>query len=362
MTSYAVNSVVKKGNIQPINSIFGMGMGGSGKKVNIVIRPSAFSSKRLTKPDDLRSICSSESLQGRAKIDEAIVASAAALLPSETSQGMEIEGEADDDDEFVDAVEENIFERMIQLSNKIEIGPNRFYVKIHVKYLLHGIDTSIIKYNMENRLVSEERLKHFRDFDIYQSDPIILGKNLSGSTYDIIDGQHRVEILRGDIDKYANEMIMMDIRLYHDEKAYYKILDIVNDRFNFDHSMLKRFKCAEIKDLLVEYCRKRKCVTFGERRPYLNQERFQQELVKTALFNKVETKGADVFAKLLEVNQFLSTAMVGISEKALSATMKASFDKTGLYLALDKSYASIQLLDVPKEKFAEAWKSLRKTW
>ena len=348
MASYAVNSVVKKGNIQPINSIFGMGMGGgSGKKVNIVIRPSAFSSKRLTKPNEA-----------------SIVASAAALSSSsDTSQGMEIEGEGDDDDdEFVDAVEENIFERMIQLSNKIEVGPNRFYVKIHVKYLLHGIDTSIIKYNMENRLVSEERLKHFRDFDIYQSDPIILGKNLSGSTYDIIDGQHRVEILRGDIDKYANEMIMMDIRLYHDEKAYYKILDIVNDRFNFDHSMLKRFKCAEIKDLLVEYCRKRKCVTFGERRPYLNQERFQQELVKTALFNKVETKGADVFAKLLEVNQFLSTAMVGISEKALSATMKASFDKTGLYLALDKSYASIQLLDVPKEKFAEAWKSLRKTW
>lgn len=380
MASYAESTEIKKsgGMMKSIKTFFGAG---SGKKVNLTIKPASQVAKEvadsLQPSADLQSPSALSGQDGHPKkveVEEMAEENGSQGSPMPTSSDEEEMSEKENDEDeneyeegedesdFKDAEEGCLFDRMIVLSNKFEITQKRFLVKILVKYLLDVIAKEGITYNIENRLISEERLKHFKNFDVSHSDPIILGRQITTSTYDIIDGQHRIEFLKRNFDKYANEMILIDIRLYEEEKEYYRILDVINDRFNFDHSQLRRFKYMECKDLLIAYVRKRKCVAFGERRPYLQEEKFQQALFKTAIFNKVETKGTDVFAKMLEVNHFLSTAIVGIDEKTISAKMKMSFDKMGLYLALDKSYASIQLLDVSKEKFAETWKSLRKTW
>ncbi len=349
----------KNDMLKSIKNFFASGSeSGGAKKVNLTInpiaKPSAESTPMEIEKEEEEPIVNLGSPSSSRLIAKVVV--------DDGTEEEQVDDDNDDEDAFEDAEQGSLFERMIDLSNKMEMGPNRFYVQIHVKYLLNGIDAGVIKYNIENRLISEERLKRLHSFDVAQSDPIILGKLRGGETYDIIDGQHRIEVLRGNLEKFGNEQIMLDIRLYKEENDFYKILEIVNNRFNFDRTNLRRFKYMVVKENLEKFSRAHKSHPFGERRPYIREDLFQQVLFKTAIFNKAETKGEEIFAKLLEVNRFLSTAMVKVDERNLSSKMKLNFDKCGLYIGLDKSLAGLRLLDVPKEKFEEKWASFHKSW
>ncbi len=213
--------------------------------------------------------------------------------------------------------------------------------------------------------MNEERLQHFLHFDIAQSDPIILGKYYSEENecyeYDIIDGQHRIEFFKQNEDKYCNEEVIVDIRTYESKEDYYKILDIINNRVNFDHTQLRKFKYLETKSLLEAYfMRKSKKTIYGQIRPYLQEERFQQKLFQTRFFNHIEHKGDDIFKKLMSINHFLSKKIV--EEAKLKSSIKEKCDKLGFYLAVDKEYLAIELLDIGEEEYEFFWNAQKRKY
>ncbi len=275
------------------------------------------------------------------------------------------EVEEEVEEEEVEEEETNIFESHIHHASKVLLSDFRYLVKVRVKYLLYGIEKNILLYNNDNRLVSEERLHHFRNFDILQSDPIILGKyydeECASYVYDIIDGQHRIEIMKSMKDKYMDDEILVDIRVYEKKEDYYKILDIVNNRLNFDHTQLRRFKYLELKSLVEGYfMKKSKKSIFGHQRPYVMEERFQQKIFQTKYFNKIETKGDDLFKKLMQINHFLSKQIV--YEEKIKSSMKEKFDKLGFYIGVDKEYVGIDLFDLQEDQYESFWNSIKKKY
>ena len=92
----------KNDMLKSIKSFFGSGSGNSGKKVNLTINPvvklEGSTAMEIEKEEEL------------------------IVVDDDVSEQIE----ADDDDVFEDAEQGSLFERMIDLSNKMEMGPNRF--------------------------------------------------------------------------------------------------------------------------------------------------------------------------------------------------------------------------------------------
>ena len=81
-------------------------------------------------------------------------------------------------------------------SKQIYDNGNRIIYKCLIKYLVEAIENNEILFNENNRMVDKERLEKFKDFESSKCDPIILGLRLDkNSTFDIIDGQHRIIFL-----------------------------------------------------------------------------------------------------------------------------------------------------------------------
>ncbi len=277
----------------------------------------------------------------------------------------EEEEEEEEEDGEEDGEEDDIsgFEQYMDHVEKFQIHECRYFAKVRVKYILYGIHTHAILYNDDNRLINEERLNHFSKFDITQSDPIILGKYYDEESeqyvYDIIDGQHRLEVLKSREDEYCNEEVILDIRIYKSRDDYYHILDIVNNRMNFDHTQLRKFKYLEAKSLLDGYfMRKCKKSIWGQRRPYVMEDRLSQKLFQTKYFNKIEHKGSDIFRKMMSINHFLSKQIV-YEEKIKN---KESYDKLGFYIGVDKEYIGVEMMDVEEADFETFWKSKKKKY
>ncbi len=260
---------------------------------------------------------------------------------------------------------ENAFENQLEIINKFAISEERYLTKIRCKYILWAIEHNIILYNDDNRLINEERLSQFRDFNVNESDPIILGKYYDYDSqlylYDIIDGQHRLEYLKNNESLYNDVEILIDIRVYKSKEDFYKILDIINNRLNFDHKQLRQFKYNEFKSYVETYFKKKiKKSIFGQIRPYVIEDKFKQKLFQTKFFNKIENKDIHIFEKLININQFLSKVMV--NENKIKSSMKEKFDKIGFYIGIDKEYIGIELLDVPESEYDFYWKNKKKSF
>ncbi len=260
---------------------------------------------------------------------------------------------------------ENAFENQLEIINKFAISEERYLTKIRCKYILWAIEHNIILYNDDNRLINEERLSQFRNFNVNESDPIILGKYYDYDSqlylYDIIDGQHRLEYLKNNESLYNDVEILIDIRVYKSKEDFYKILDIINNRLNFDHKQLRQFKYNEFKSYVETYFKKKiKKSIFGQIRPYVIEDKFKQKLFQTKFFNKIENKDIHIFEKLININQFLSKVMV--NENKIKSSMKEKFDKIGFYIGIDKEYIGIELLDIPESEYDFYWKNKKKSF
>ncbi len=260
---------------------------------------------------------------------------------------------------------ENAFENQLEIINKFAISEERYLTKIRCKYILWAIEHNIILYNDDNRLINEERLSQFRNFNVNESDPIILGKYYDYDSqlylYDIIDGQHRLEYLKNNESLYNDVEILIDIRVYKSKEDFYKILDIINNRLNFDHKQLRQFKYNEFKSYIETHFKKKmKKSIFGQMRPYVIEDKFKQKLFQTKFFNKVENKDIHIFEKIISINQFLSKVMV--NENKIKSSMKEKFDKIGFYIGIDKEYIGIELLDIPESEYDFYWKNKKKNF
>ncbi len=274
----------------------------------------------------------------------------------------EEEIEINDVEEEVEEIE-NIFETQLKIINKFEINEYRYITKIRLKYILWAIEHNILLYNEDNRIISEERINRFNNFDINESDALILGKyydyNSELYLYDIIDGQHRLEYLKKNEIEYNDIEILIDIRVYKSKEDFYKILDIINNRVNFDHKQLRQFKYTEFKSYLEEYYKKKiKKSVFGQLRPYIIEDKFKQKLFQTKFFNNIGNKGINIFEKLLSINVFLSKAMV--YENKIKSVLKGKFDKLGFYIGIDKEYIGIELFDINVENYEFYYNSKKK--
>ncbi len=258
---------------------------------------------------------------------------------------------------------ENAFENQLETINKFVISEERFLTKIRCKYILWAIEHNIILYNDDNRLINESRLSQFCDFNVNESDPIILGKYYDYESqlylYDIIDGQHRLEYFKNNELLYNDIEILVDIRVYKNKEDFYKILDIINNRLNFDHKQLRQFKYNEFRNYLETYYKKKiKKSIFGVQRPYVNEEKFKQKIFQTKFFNNIENRDIIIFEKFININQFLSKIIV--NENKIKSELKNKFDKIECYISIDKEYIGIELFDVDKDDYLTYWNSKKK--
>ncbi len=283
---------------------------------------------------------------------------------NEIKEEKEVKEEKEENVEIIEEEIENAFENQLSVIDKFEVNNNhRFITKMRLKYILWAIEHNIILYNDDNRLINEERINNFNDFNVFESDPIILGKYYDYHqelyVYDIIDGQHRLEYLKKNELKYNDIDILLDIRVYKSKDDFYKILDIINNRLNFDHKQLRQFKYNEFKNYIETYYKKKiKKSIFGIQRPYVNEEKFKQKLFQTKFFNNIENKDIDIFEKFININQFLSKIIV--NENKIKNDLKNKFDKLECYISIDKDYIGIELFDIHQEKYVEYWNSKNK--
>lgn len=269
---------------------------------------------------------------------------------------VEIEIEDVDADADTEANAGTYFTELLYLE-RFPLHENRYMTYLPVKYVKQALEDGTITYNVDNRLVNEDRLAHFRHLDFSMADPIILGKHVDADLYDIIDGQHRLECIRH-TDKYNQDRLLIDIRIYRTPEDFHRFLDIANNRMNFDHRHLRRVKYLEVKSLLETRLRTR---IWGKKRPYVIEEKFQQKLFQTRFFNRLEHSAEDVFRKLMAIHRFLADQIV--RETKMKPSIKIAMDNAGIYFAMDAECTSIELLDTTsEEEFATLWASKKKSF
>jgi len=288
------------------------------------------------------------------------------------------EKEISDDEEEYD--NENLLYLVDNLNNKIKFkdylskdltkqvydNGNRIIYKCMIKHIIEALNDNEIVFSENNRMVDNDRLKTFLNFESIKCDPIILGERVDkNSKYDIIDGQHRMIYLKNLLsdnyqkDKILNEYIPLDVRICYDESDFKKYVDSSNNRKNFSSDQLRIFKYPILRDLLNEEC---SYELFSAPYIRINEEQFKNSLFKTKLFEDFNNSPEIIFNKIKKVNLFFKN-MEDKSKlcperdltKRSYAKEKNTAEKFNMYIGFDNKLRWITLLDEDESEWSDKW-------
>jgi len=289
------------------------------------------------------------------------------------------EKEISDDEEEYD--NENLLYLVDDLNNKIKFkdylsqdltkqvydNGNRVIYKCMIKYIIEALNDNEIVFSENNRMVDNDRLKTFLNFESIKCDPIILGERVDkNSKYDIIDGQHRMIYLKNLLlsDNYQknrilNEYIPLDVRVCYDESDFKKYVDSSNNRKNFSSDQLRIFKYPILRDLLNEEC---SYELFSVPYIKINEEEFKNSLFKTKLFEDFNNSPEIIFNKIKKINLFFKN-MEDKSKlcpdrdltKRSYAKEKNTAEKFNMYIGFDNKLRWIELLDNDESEWLDKW-------
>ena len=253
-------------------------------------------------------------------------------------------------------------------SKQIYDGGNRIIYKCLIKYIVEAIDNNEILFNENNRMVDNERLNKFIDFESSKCDPIILGLRVDKkSTFDIIDGQHRITFLSKcnefniDKNKIMNDYLPIDIRICKNENDFKKYIDSTNNRKNFSSDQLRVFKYPILRELLL---REFKSI-FTSSYIKIDEDLFKSKLFKSTFFEDFNNTPEIIFDKIKRINLFFKN----IDDKCkLSSTKdmtKKSYikerdkaEKINFFIGLDTNLLWFILLDLEESCWNDRWNSI----
>ena len=260
------------------------------------------------------------------------------------------------------------------ISKQIYDNGNRIIYKCLIKHIMTALNNDEIIFSENNRMVDDNRLKEFINFESLKCDPIILGQRIDkNSTFDIIDGQHRLTFLKNInslqlsntyIDKIINNHIPLDIRIFKDENEFKKYIDSTNNRKNFSSDQLRIFKYPILRDLLNKEF---KMNIFTIPLIKINEELFKIKLFKTKFFENFNNTSEIICEKIKKINNFFKKMTVlsklspdrDLSKKSYTKTYEKA-KKTNFFLAFDKeeNFYWMILLDYEEESWNDTWNIL----
>ncbi len=253
---------------------------------------------------------------------------------------------------LLDAISKSFVE-ILESSNVIELNKNRKIYVTPFSTLLQGLNENIVCHHIQNRFVDLTR--KFENFDPLSTDSIILAK--SGNIYYILDGQHRIEYLKSKF-QHHHINIMLDIRICENEGEIMRQLKIINDR----RIMEVKEESDQMKKYSEFFQKFQKNNHFSaiikRNRPYVSSDTLQNVIIQSDYFRSNNTSGADVFNKIVAINNFFST----LEPSKLS--IDPNIDPFNLikakemryYLTFDKEYHPIrELIDFEPSTFEAKW-------
>ena len=272
---------------------------------------------------------------------------------------------SDDEASFIDYLDEDE-------TKQIYDNGNRVIYKCLIKYIIEAVNRDEITFSENNRMVDNERVKFFNDFQTNKCDPIILAKRLDkNSTFDIIDGQHRISFLKSDYfsnnddkNKIINEFIPLDIRTCHNEADFKKFIDSTNNRKNFNSCQLRIFKYPLLNELLQKELKNNIfTVTYIK----IDENLFKTILFRTKFFDNFDNTPEIIVNKIKKINEFIKN-QTDVSKLSPEKNMtKKSYkkerdraEKLNLFICLDSKLRFLNLLDYPDTEWNDVWNSFFK--
>lgn len=253
-------------------------------------------------------------------------------------------------------------------SKQIYDNGNRIIYKCLIKYIVEAIDNNEILFNENNRMVDNERLKDFIQFESSKCDPIILALRVDkNSTFDIIDGQHRITFLSKcnefniDKNKIMNDYLPIDIRICKNENDFKIYINSTNNRKNFSSDQLRVFKYPILRELLLREFRS----IFTSSYIKIDEDLFKNKLFKSTFFEDFNNTPDIIFDKIKRINLFFKN----IDDKCkLSSTKdmtKKSYikerdkaEKINFFIGLDTNLLWFILLDLEESCWNDRWNSI----
>jgi hypothetical protein len=214
-------------------------------------------------------------------------------------------------------------------------------------------------------MVDKERLEKFKDFESSKCDPIILGLRLDkNSTFDIIDGQHRITFLSKyiefnlDKNKIMNDYLPIDIRICNNENDFKKYIDSTNNRKIFSSDQLRVFKYPILRELLLRQYK----TIFSSSYIKIDEELFKNRLFKSIFFEDFNNTPDIIFDKIKKINIFFKN----IDDKSKLSTTKDmtkksyikdrdKAEKSNFFIGLDTKLEWIILIDLEESSWNEKW-------
>lgn len=281
-----------------------------------------------------------------------------------------------DSNTFEDAEDAESLKKYLDqdLTKQIYDNGDRIIYKCLIKHIILALDNDKIIFSENNRMVDDNRLKEFINFESSKCDPIILGERIDqNSNFDIIDGQHRLTFLKNiyllqlskdSINKILNSYIPLDIRICKDENDFKKYIDSTNNRKNFSSDQLRIFKYPILRDLLNKEF---KMNIFTIPLIKINEEYFKIQLFKIKYFENFSNTSEMICEKIKKINNFFKNMTDlsklspdrDISKKSYNKTYEKA-KKTNMFLAFnkeDKFYWMI-LLDYEEQFWNDTWNIL----
>ena len=249
---------------------------------------------------------------------------------------------------------------------------NRVIYKCLIKYIIEAVKRNEIIFSENNRMVDNERVKSFSDFETNKCDPIILAKRLDKkSTFDIIDGQHRISFFTSDEflnnpnkNKIMNDFIPIDIRICNSESDFKKYIDSTNNRKNFTSCQLRTFKYPLLHELLNLKLKNNIFMV-----PYIkiDEEQFKKILFKTKFFDNFDNTPEKIVDKIIQINLFIKNqediTKLSPEKNMTKKSYKKERDKAeklNLFICLDSKLRFLNLLDYPDLEWNNLWNSFFK--
>lgn len=295
------------------------------------------------------------------------------IMDDDSENDLELDIKSDTESESFEDTKEETFKNYLEKDNSKQIydNGNRIIYKCLIKHIILALNNDEIIFSENNRMVDNNRLKEFINFESLKCDPIILGERLDkNSKFDIIDGQHRLTFLKNInllqlsdsyVDKILNNYIPLDVRICRDENDFKKYIDSTNNRKNFSSDQLRIFKYPILRDLLNKEF---KMNIFTIPLIKINEDYFKTQLFKTKYFEDFNNTSEMICEKIKKINIFFKNMTDlsklspdrDISKKSYIKTYEKA-KKTNIFLAFNKeeNFYWMILLDYNEENWNNTW-------
>ena len=193
--------------------------------------------------------------------------------------------------------------------------------------------------------LSFEELVENKEGNLSFYEPINIAYVIEGNYIRVIDGQHRMEAIKGIRLKYRDYEFYVPVLVWNvkTELDMMNLLHLINHKKAFDMNLIRYDEAELISEMESKFRVRRFKSIFGKRRPHLDKDKFLEKIEgKFESWRLRYGEIENVIRRIDEMNQFVKNN-IRVSW-GNSTFVRQRAEEMGFYLALDREMGWVDMI------------------